>query len=77
MQLPRENRLVRLYIQLIGDKELEEQHVHDSETPRRLLRIAQKTYEPYRLDYEHCDWWSLYRVRCCNYPNKGRADICR
>lgn len=66
MQLPRENRLIRLYIQLKGDEELEKQiirHAHDTDTPRRLLHIAQLTYEPYRLEYEHCDWWSLYRVR--------------
>ena len=66
MQLPRENRLVRLYIQLKGDEELEKhviQHTHDTDTPGRPLHIAQRTYEPYRLEYEHCDWWSLYRVR--------------
>lgn len=60
MQLPRENGLVRLYIHLKGDEDIER---NDTDTPKRLLQIAQRTYEPYQLDYERCDWYSLYRVR--------------
>ncbi|BCR90132.1 uncharacterized protein ACHE_60018A [Aspergillus chevalieri] len=65
MQLPRENRLIRLYIQLKHDDELGQkaiQNAHDKNTPKRLLQIAQRTYEPYRMDFKRCDWWSLYHI---------------
>lgn len=73
MQLPRENRLVRLYIQLRNDDELGRQAIQngdDDATPKRLLQIAQRTYEPYRMDYKRCDWWSLYHVRQCTYEQR-------
>lgn len=68
MQLPRENRLIRLYIQLKSDDELAQQAIlntHDETTPKQLLKIAQRTYEPYQMSYKRCDWWSLYRVCQC------------
>lgn len=64
MVIPRENKLVRLYIQL---KEV----VPDSATgradrskitPELIFQSAQKIIAPYKLDYEYCDWWTAYQI---------------
>ncbi|KAH7626048.1 FAD binding domain-containing protein [Sordaria sp. MPI-SDFR-AT-0083] len=63
MVIPRENRMVRLYIQL---KEV----VPDASgradrskiTPDLIFRAAQKIIAPYKLDYEYCDWWTAYQI---------------
>lgn len=61
MTVPRENGLVRLYIQL---KEVNENQSVDraSVTPDDLLRTAQRIITPYNLEYRYCDWWSLYQI---------------
>jgi phenol 2-monooxygenase len=57
---PRENRLVRLYVQL---QEAGEEVKRQGEySPRALVEIAERTMKPYCLTYKHCDWWSLYPV---------------
>lgn len=63
MVIPRENRLVRLYIQL---KEV----VPDASgradrskiTPELIFKSAQKILAPYALEYEYCDWWTAYQI---------------
>lgn len=63
MVIPRENKIVRLYIQL---KEV----VPDASgradrskiTPDLILHAAQQIISPYKLDYEYCDWWTAYQV---------------
>ncbi|KAJ4397779.1 hypothetical protein N0V93_002016 [Gnomoniopsis smithogilvyi] len=63
MVIPRENKLVRLYIQL---KEV----VPDASgradrskiTPELIFGAAQKILSPYKLDYEYCDWWTAYQI---------------
>lgn len=63
MVIPRENKLVRLYIQL---KEV----VPDASgradrskiTPEIIFKSAQKIIAPYKLDYEYCDWWTAYQI---------------
>ena len=61
MTVPRENKLIRLYIQL---KEVSEDQTFDRSnvTPEFLLRVAQNIIAPYELTYQHCDWWSLYQI---------------
>lgn len=63
MVIPRENKLVRLYIQL---KEV----VPDASgradrskiTPELIFSAAQKILSPYKLEYEYCDWWTAYQI---------------
>ncbi|TVY84748.1 Phenol hydroxylase [Lachnellula suecica] len=52
MIIPRENKLVRLYIQLDRSKV----------NPGTLLLAAQKILAPYTLTYKDCHWWTAYRV---------------
>lgn len=63
MVIPRENRLVRLYIQL---KEVAPDASGRADrskiTPESIFGAAQKILSPYKLDYEYCDWWTAYQV---------------
>lgn len=63
MVIPRENKLVRLYIQL---KEVTPDASGRADrskiTPDSIFKAAQKIISPYKLDYEYCDWWTAYHV---------------
>ncbi len=63
MVIPRENRLVRLYIQL---KEVTPDASGRADrskiTPDLIFGAAQKILRPYKIDYEYCDWWTAYQI---------------
>ncbi|KAI0135944.1 putative phenol 2-monooxygenase [Hypoxylon sp. NC0597] len=63
MIIPRENKMVRLYIQL---KEVTPDASGRADrskiTPDLILRAAQKILSPYKIDYEYCDWWTAYQI---------------
>ncbi|KAI1390335.1 putative phenol 2-monooxygenase [Hypoxylon trugodes] len=63
MVIPRENKLVRLYIQL---KEVIPDATGRADrskiTPELILSAAQKILSPYKIDYEYCDWWTAYQI---------------
>ncbi|KAI0175523.1 putative phenol 2-monooxygenase [Hypoxylon sp. FL1284] len=63
MVIPRENKLVRLYIQL---KEVAPDASGRADrskiTPEIIFGAAQKILSPYKLDYEYCDWWTAYQI---------------
>ncbi|KAF7957348.1 hypothetical protein EAE96_002933 [Botrytis aclada] len=61
MVIPRENKLVRLYIQ-ITTAEVGSKIERWSINPKMILDSAQKIIAPYKLDYEHCDWWTAYQI---------------
>ena len=74
MVIPRENRLVRLYIQL---KEVTPDASGRADrskiTPALIFGAAQRIMHPYKIDYEHCDWWTAYQV-CFSGPFYKLAD---
>lgn len=63
MVIPRENKLVRMYIQL---KEVAPDASGRADrsklTPELIFGAAKKIIAPYRLDYEYCDWWTAYQI---------------
>lgn len=63
MVIPRENKLVRLYIQL---KEVAPDASGRADrskiTPDLIFGAAKRILEPYKLDYEYCDWWTAYQI---------------
>ncbi|KAI9710281.1 MAG: hypothetical protein M1820_002775 [Bogoriella megaspora] len=63
MVIPRENKLVRLYVQL---KEVTPDASGRADrskiTPEAILSAAQKTLSPYKLTYKYCDWWTAYQI---------------
>lgn len=63
MVIPRENKLVRLYIQMTTtDRGTGNKLDRSNITPQLILESAQKTLAPYKLTYEYCDWWTAYQI---------------
>ncbi|KAK6201924.1 hypothetical protein LQW54_009238 [Pestalotiopsis sp. IQ-011] len=64
MVIPRENNLVRLYIQLIEVKPDAATGRADKSqiTPASIFGAAKKILQPYEIDYEVCDWWTAYQI---------------
>lgn len=62
MIIPRENKLVRLYIQL-NEINSAGKHVDRSNvTPEIILKATQRILSPYELAYDYCDWWTAYHI---------------
>ncbi|KAI0850375.1 putative phenol 2-monooxygenase [Daldinia vernicosa] len=63
MVIPRENKLVRLYIQL---KEVTPDASGRADrskiTPKIIFDAARKILNPYKIDYEYCEWWTAYQI---------------
>lgn len=64
MVIPRENKLVRLYIQLQATEHASTGGKADRSwiTPEVILQSAQRIVHPYKLDYAYCDWWTGYQI---------------
>lgn len=64
MIIPRENKLVRLYIQLQATEHTQSKGKADRSwiTPDIILQSAQKIMHPYKLCYTYCDWWTAYQI---------------
>ena len=64
MVIPRENKLVRLYIQLTtteaaeGGKKVDRSKIN----PESILASAQRIMKPYKISYRYCDWWTAYQI---------------
>lgn len=63
MVIPRENKLVRLYIQLNAVNSTGQQVDRSKISPEMILKSAQKILSPYKLTYDYCDWWTAYQVQ--------------
>ncbi|EMC94079.1 hypothetical protein BAUCODRAFT_124812 [Baudoinia panamericana UAMH 10762] len=61
MTVPREHRLVRLYVQL-GETKAGERSSAQSATPQTILDQARSVMRPYSLDFRICDWQSVYTI---------------
>ncbi|KAI1842986.1 hypothetical protein JX266_010839 [Neoarthrinium moseri] len=62
MIIPRENKLVRLYIQLT-EVSVDGGRIDRSKiTPEIIFNAARKIISPYKLDYHYCDWWTAYQI---------------
>jgi phenol 2-monooxygenase len=62
MTLPREIGLVRFYVQL-GESSVRGSDSDRSKVnPDDIIKIARNILQPYTLDYNHCDWFSVYTV---------------
>ncbi|KAJ6115297.1 hypothetical protein N7486_001075 [Penicillium sp. IBT 16267x] len=64
MVIPRENKLVRLYIQLQLTSHQKNGSKADRSwiTPEIILESAQRIIHPYKLNYKYCDWWTAYQI---------------
>lgn len=65
MVIPRENKLVRLYIQLTTTEKTAEGGSRTDRskiTPEVILQSAQRIIAPYKLTYHKLDWWTAYQI---------------
>jgi 2-polyprenyl-6-methoxyphenol hydroxylase-like FAD-dependent oxidoreductase len=63
MVIPREEKLVRLYIQLTEIKPDASGRADRSKiTPETIIKAAQKIIAPYSLTYEYCHWYTAYQI---------------
>lgn len=65
MVIPRENKLVRLYIQLTTTEKVGDEAVKADRSkinPKVILESAQRIMAPYKLDYRKLDWWTAYQI---------------
>lgn len=63
MVIPRENKLVRLYIQLSTTDKLGGAKVDRSKiNPDVILASAQRILHPYKLTYQYLDWYTAYQI---------------
>lgn len=63
MIIPRETSIVRLYIQLVEVKPDASGRADRSKiTPELIFNAAKKIIDPYKIDYEVCDWWTAYQI---------------
>ncbi|KAJ4159541.1 uncharacterized protein LMH87_008439 [Akanthomyces muscarius] len=66
MIIPRENKLVRVYVQLtttqkIGD-EAGGRADRSKVSPEVIIGEAQKILAPYKISYKKLDWWTAYQI---------------
>ncbi|KAI1137625.1 FAD binding domain-containing protein [Hypoxylon sp. FL0543] len=62
MTVPREDRLVRLYVQLGETAQGKSLVKTEDVTPEMILSYARRIFEPYRIGFKICDWHSVYTV---------------
>ncbi|GIZ49869.1 hypothetical protein CKM354_001288700 [Cercospora kikuchii] len=66
MVIPRENKLVRLYIQLTTTENIAESGGAKADrskiNPQVILESAQRIMSPYKLSYRKLDWWTAYQI---------------
>lgn len=65
MVIPRENKLVRLYIQMTTTEKIGEASSRADRSkinPELILQAAQKIIAPYKLTYRTLDWWTAYQI---------------
>lgn len=65
MVIPRENKLVRLYIQLTTTERIGAGGARADRskiTPQTILEAAQRIIAPYKIDYRKLDWWTAYQI---------------
>jgi phenol 2-monooxygenase len=65
MVIPRENKLVRLYIQLTTTEKVGEgggKADRSQINPEVILQSAQRIMAPYKITYRYCDWWTAYQI---------------
>ncbi|KAK7042192.1 3-propionate hydroxylase [Favolaschia claudopus] len=73
--VPRENNLVRFYIQM-GTLQPGEKLDSSTQSPEKILESARKILAPYTLECPEIEWWSVYEIgqRLCKHvSHKNRV----
>lgn len=59
MVIPRENNMVRLYIQIASSTD-PDWHPRKTATEAEVQSSAQKILKPYSIEWERVEWYSVY-----------------
>lgn len=71
MTVPRENRLVRLYVQL--DETSDDEPFDGGKlTLEEIAEHTREIFEPYRMDFAVCNWHSVYTGSSCQWFARRR-----
>lgn len=62
MIIPRENKYVRLYIQVTQTDEAGKVLDRHQINPETLTLAAQKILSPHTFSFKHCHWWTAYQI---------------
>ncbi|OAA63797.1 FAD monooxygenase [Cordyceps fumosorosea ARSEF 2679] len=62
MIIPRENKLVRVYVQLSAAARPGQRADRSGITPETILAEAQRIMAPYTITYRKLDWWTAYQI---------------
>jgi hypothetical protein len=63
MVIPRERKLVRLYIQLADIRPSKGERFDKTiGSPELIFQAAKKILEPYTITYNNCEWWTIYQA---------------
>ncbi|KAL7908456.1 FAD binding domain-containing protein [Trichoderma velutinum] len=62
MIIPRENKLVRLYIQLTDGLSANSRLTRSMVTPEMLIETAGKILSPYTIEFTYLHWWGAYQI---------------
>jgi hypothetical protein len=61
MVIPRENNLVRLYIQIASSTD-KDWNPRKTATEREVQASAKRILRPYKIEWEHIVWYSVYPI---------------
>ena len=62
MIIPRENNLVRSYVQLESSKNDEDFNPRKRATQEEVQAAAKKILQPYHIEWDHVEWYSNYPI---------------
>jgi 2-polyprenyl-6-methoxyphenol hydroxylase-like FAD-dependent oxidoreductase len=62
MIIPREDNMVRLYIQIAEHTNQDDWHRSQSITPEEAQDTAKRILSPYQIQWEHVEWFSIYPI---------------
>ncbi len=61
MVIPRENNMVRLYIQIASSTD-PDWSPRKTATKEQVQALAKRILQPYSIDWEHVEWYSVYPI---------------
>ena len=61
MIIPRENNLVRLYIQIVSSTD-PDWNRRKQATPEQVQASAKRILQPYWIDWDRVEWYSVYPI---------------
>ena len=61
MVIPRENNLVRLYIQIASSTD-KDWNPRKQATEKEVQESAKRILKPYYIEWEHVEWFSVYPI---------------